>query len=152
LKIFFVCEGNSCRSVIAEHIFRNMLEKRGINNVQVFSRGLDVRHFAAAYYTVKVMTEEYGIDVSRHVPKELNKEEGKAADLILTMSRDQKQRAIYYGWASPDKTYTLPEFVNGDEVDEIKDPYGYKDEEYRATVRKIENYLHKLLRKLFKES
>jgi len=152
LRIFFVCEGNSCRSVIAEHIFRNMLNKRGIMDVDVLSRGLDVRHFGTSYYTIKVMKEEYGIDVSGHVPRELNREEGRTADLILTMSEDQKQRAIYYGWAPPDKTFTLSGFVGDIETDEIKDPYGYQDEQYRAIAKKIEHYLQMLMDRLFKES
>jgi len=152
LRIFFVCEGNSCRSVMAEHIFKDMLNKRGIDGVHVLSRGLDVRHFGTSHYTIKVMKEEYGIDVSSHVPRELSKEEGKTADLILAMSEDQKQRAIYYGWAPPDRTFTLSEFAGYNEKEEIKDPYGYQDEEYRATAKKIEYYLQKLLDKLFKES
>jgi len=137
---------------MAEHIFKDMLNKRIIDGVKVLSRGLDVRHFSTSYYTIKVMKEEYGIDVSSHVPRELNKEEGRTADLILTMSEDQKQRAIYYGWAPPDKTFTLSEFVDDDVTGEIKDPYGYQDEEYRATAKKIEHYLQKLLDKLFNES
>jgi protein-tyrosine-phosphatase len=152
LRIFFVCEGNCCRSVIAEHIFKDKLNKKGITGVEVLSRGLDVRHFAASYYAIKVMKEDYGIDVSGHIPRELNKEEGKTADLILTMSEDQKQRAIYYGWAPPDKTFSLCAFVGEDNTDEIKDPYGYQDEEYRATAKKIERYLQMLVEKLFKKS
>jgi protein-tyrosine phosphatase len=137
---------------MAEYIFREMLDKQGINGVDVLSRGLDVRHLTASHYTLKIMKEDYGIDVSGHVPKELNKEEGRTADLILTMSEEQKQRAIYYGWAQPDKIFTLPGFVGEDETDEIKDPQGCQDIEYRATARKIEHYLQILLEKLFKGS
>jgi protein-tyrosine-phosphatase len=126
-----------------------MLNKKGITGVDVLSRGLDVRHFATSHYTIKVMKEEYGIDVSSHVPRELSGEEGRTADLILTMSEEQRQRAIYYGWVPPDKTFTLSGFVGEDTAGEIKDPYGYQDEEYRATAKKIERYLQILLKKLF---
>jgi protein-tyrosine-phosphatase len=152
LNIFFVCEGNSCRSVFAEYIFKEMLKKRGAKEVQVFSRGLDVRHFSTGYYTDKVMKEEYGIDVSKHVPRELNKEEGMTANLILTMSKEQKERAIYYGWAPPGRTFTLGEYIGEDEANEIKDPYGGNVEDYRETARKIEGYLSRLMSRILEES
>jgi protein-tyrosine phosphatase len=148
LRIFFVCEGNSCRSVIAEYLFRSMLEKKNIQGVQVFSRGLDVRHFSTGFYTDRVMKEEYGIDVSKHVPRELTKEEGKEADLILTMSRNQRERALYYGWASPDKTFTLSEYVGDNGAKDIRDPYGGTREEYMETAKRIEGYLLKLIEKV----
>jgi protein-tyrosine phosphatase len=152
LRIFFVCEGNSCRSVIAEHLFKDMLWKRGMKDVQVFSRGLDVRHFSTGHYTDRVMKEEYGIDISKHVPRELNKEEGRTADLILTMNKDQKERAIYYGWAQPDRIFTLGEYVGDSEGEDIKDPYGGKKEDYQMTAKRIERYLSKLIEKILPKS
>ncbi|WXG43788.1 MAG: hypothetical protein WED04_07100 [Promethearchaeati archaeon SRVP18_Atabeyarchaeia-1] len=148
MRIFFVCEGNSCRSVIAEYMFRKMLRELNVQGVQVCSRGLDVRHFTTGFYTDKVMKDKYGIDVSKHVPRELNREEGIKADLILTMSREQKERAIYYGWASPDRTYTLSEYVGDNEAGDIRDPYGGTEEEYLETARKIEGHLSKLIGKV----
>jgi protein-tyrosine-phosphatase len=97
------------------------------------------------------MKEEYGIDVSKHVPRELNKEEGDSADLILTMSKEQKERAIYYGWAPPGKTFTLCDYIGEDEANEIKDPYGGNVEDYRETAKKIERCLSKLMAMVLKE-
>ena len=148
LRIYFVCEGNSCRSVIAEYIFRKMLEEGNVRAVEVSSRGLDVRHFSTGFYTDRVMKEKYGIDVSKHVPRELNREEGNAANLILTMTKDQKERVIYYGWSSPDKTFTLSEYVGEDGAEDIRDPYGGTIEDYYETAEKIEAHLLKLIDKV----
>jgi protein-tyrosine-phosphatase len=111
-----------------------------------------VRHFATGYYTDIVMKELYGIDVSKHVPTELNKDQGLTADLILTMSREQKERAVYYGWARPDRVFTLIEYTGDHDVGDIKDPYGGTAEDYRETARKIEKYVIRLFEKLFQES
>lgn len=134
---------------MAEHIFRAILKKHGVKNVEAYSRGLDVRHFSTGHYTDKVMKELYGIDVSKHVPRELTKDQGLAADLILTMSKEQKERAVYYGWARPDSVFTLGEYVGDHESDDIKDPYGGTVEEYRETARKIEKHLVGLYERLF---
>ena len=150
MRVFFVCEGNTCRSVMAEYIFKEMLKAHGIKNVEVHSRGLDVRHFSTIRYTNDVMKELYGIDVSKHVPKELTKDQALSADLILTMSKEQKERAIYYGWVHPDRIFTLGEYTGDHETGDIKDPYGGTVEEYRETAKKIERQLTGLFEKLFK--
>ena len=135
---------------MAEHIFKEMLRAHGIKNVEVYSRGLDVRYFSTIRYTNDVMKELYGIDVSRHVPRELTKDQGLSADLILTMSKEQKDRAIYYGWAHPDRIFTLSEYAGDHKTSDIKDPYGGTVEEYRETAKKIEKQLTGLFVKLFK--
>jgi protein-tyrosine-phosphatase len=127
-----------------------MLKAHRIKNVEVYSRGLDVRYFSTIRYTNDVMRELYGIDVSKHVPKELTKEQGLSADLMLTMSNEQKERAIYYGWAQPDRIFTLGEYAGDHETSDIKDPYGGTIEEYRETARKIEIQLTRLFEKIFK--
>jgi protein-tyrosine-phosphatase len=126
---------------MAEHIFREMLKKHGVKGVEVYSRGLDVRHYSTGHYTDEVMKELYGIDVSKHVPRELNRDQGLTADLILTMSKEQKERAVYYGWAQPGRVFALGEYVGDHESGDIKDPYGGTIEEYRETARKIEKHL-----------
>jgi protein-tyrosine-phosphatase len=134
---------------MAESIFREMLKQHEVSGVEVYSRGLDVRYFSTVYYTTATMKELYGIDVSNHVPRELTKEEGLAADLVLTMSKEQKERTINFGWARPGTVFTLGEYVGDHDRDEIKDPYGGTAEDYRETARKIEKHLIGLFEKLF---
>ena len=40
-KMMFVCSGNICRSVIAEHLFKDILKKKGIESkYEVYSSGV----------------------------------------------------------------------------------------------------------------
>jgi protein-tyrosine-phosphatase len=134
---------------MAEYIFKEMLKQHGLMNVEVSSRGLDVRYPTTILYTDEAMKQLYDIDVSKHVPTELTKDQGLAADLILTMSKEQKERAVYYGWARPDRVFSLGEYVGDHQPSEIKDPYGGTIDDYRETARKIERLLIELFEKLF---
>ena len=40
MKIIFVCSGNTCRSPMAECVFKQMLKDEGIKDVEVESRGV----------------------------------------------------------------------------------------------------------------
>ena len=39
-RILFVCTGNTCRSPMAEGIFKKMLADRGVNGIECSSAGL----------------------------------------------------------------------------------------------------------------
>ena len=70
-SILFVCTGNTCRSPMAEGLFKKMLSDRGYNwNFCWFCWDYGFWIFPASHYAIEVMNEE-GIDISAHRSKKL---------------------------------------------------------------------------------
>jgi len=95
---------------------------------------------------VRVMEEE-GIDLSAHGSTQFNEGLAGEADIILTMTRNQRD---YVRQAYPEKadcTFTLNEFC-GDRSGEVLDPYGLGLIDYRSCLAQIKILVDELLNKI----
>lgn len=120
MKILFVCTGNTCRSPMAEHLFRNMAEKEKLN-VEVRSAGISAYIGSPASKKAVEALKEKGVQAS-HKSRPLNKEMIDWADLVLTMTESHKQLVINRFPKAVDKVFVLKEFVENDQenVQKIK--------------------------------
>jgi len=90
--ILFLCTGNTCRSAMAEGIFKKMLRERKEDNrrFNIISAGISaLPGMSPTPEAIKVMTEQ-GIDISRHIATQVQEDLIKKADLILVMSNTHK--------------------------------------------------------------
>jgi ArsR family transcriptional regulator, arsenate/arsenite/antimonite-responsive transcriptional repressor / arsenate reductase (thioredoxin) len=79
-SVLFACTGNSARSVIAEELLRD----RAGGRVEVFSAGS--RPAAAMQSnTVRVLQEEFGIDIAGRAPQGLSTFTGRRFDGVITL-------------------------------------------------------------------
>ena len=86
MKIIFICLGNICRSPMAEYLFKDMLDKRGIKGVEVLSRGTsDEEEGNPIHYGTRKVLNNLGIDCSRHRARKITKKECEEADLLIVM-------------------------------------------------------------------
>ena len=110
-KIIFICTGNSCRSQIAEGLFR---EEVG-DKFEVFSAGSNPSRLHPA--AVKVMAE-WGIDIQKQESEKIDKYPNKEIDIVITVCDNAKN--------------TCPNFPDGKIIIHwsIKDPFhGWNDNE-----------------------
>ncbi len=109
-KILFVCTGNTCRSPMAEALFRE-IAGAGESGFQVISAGTSAgRGVPAAEEAVQVLKEK-GIDLSEHQSRPITEELLKEADLILTMTRSHKESLLQLEPGVGDKVFTLKEYA-----------------------------------------
>lgn len=147
MKILFVCTGNTCRSPMAEVLFKDLLSKEKLSNIiEVNSAGINaIPHQLASLNSIEAVKEK-GLNLDDHQSNMLTINAVEDHDLILTMTESHKDTILKtVPWLS-EKVFTLKEYVGlrGD----ISDPFGGSIEVYRSSLSDIENSLKLLIEKL----
>ena len=133
-KIIFICTGNSCRSQIAEGLFREEADDK----FEVFSAGSNPSRLHPA--AIKVMAE-WGIDIQKQESEKIDKYLNKEINIVITVCDNAKN--------------TCPNFPDGKIIIHwsIKDPFhGWSGNEedlepYRMSRNEIKAKIKDLLQK-----
>ena len=135
MKVIFVCTGNTCRSPLAEGLFKDKLQKLNIDGVEVTSAGLAA--FAGDEVSVNSVNaaQNYGVDISAHRARPLSPYELDNS-LIFCLG------ASHYNALAP--------FVDKDRLfilgKGISDPYGGTQEIYDRCAEEISQALDGVLK------
>lgn len=149
MKVLFVCTGNTCRSPMAEGLF-NAKAKSLNKDFEAKSAGVFASEgFPASPEAIKVLKQDYNVDISNHRSKNLRRHDLEEADLILAMSDVHKQSILFKYPEYTNKVFTIKEFVGL--KGEVEDPYGMPIEVYKETARELEDLISKVIIKILQE-
>jgi len=148
-KILFVCTGNTCRSPMAEGLFKQIVFRKERLGLEAMSAGIAATNGAqATSEAVEVMLEE-GVNLSKHRSHALTEGMAREADLILCMTLSQKQFILaQFPYLGP-KVHLLKQYagvISGNL--EVQDPVGSGLQAYRHCVEELKLSLEKIEEKL----
>ena len=107
-KIMFVCHGNICRSPMAEFIFKNMLEERGLaKKVYVSSSATSTEEIVCGvgnpvYPPAQRELKKHGLDVGEKRAVQLKIDDYDKYDLFVVMDGNNMRNALRIFGKDPD--------------------------------------------------
>lgn len=111
-SILVVCTGNVCRSPIAEGMLRRRLRARlGDHAPLVASAGTAGWQGSPAMPESVAAAAERGVDIVGHVARRLGAEHVRAADLVIAMAAEHRDRIVAAVPEVAGRTFTLKELV-----------------------------------------
>ena len=143
MNIIFVCTGNTCRSPMAEGLFKKRLPH--ISDITVSSRGLAASTGSPASENSVIAASELGADISGHKAAMLSLKDVEAADFIFTMTSSQAQMLKTMVPQYADKIYSVAEYSD---CEDISDPYGGDIEKYRRCAADIDSAVDVIYQKI----
>ncbi len=150
VQFLFICSGNTCRSPMAEGMFRkylaeklgctvDRLEKKGYNILSAGTMGITGLPPTAEAITA---CEAKGIDIREHRSSALSRQLAEESDLIYVMARAQRQQVLA---VSPDAAERCKLLA---EDRDIPDPIGRPQEIYDDVAELIEEAVRKRINEL----
>jgi len=139
-EVLFVCTGNTCRSPLAEYLFRTQLAARlGFSLEELTRAGYVISSAGTAAASggeispgSRAELTRRGIDPSAHRTRPLTVDLIQRCERIYTMSPEHRAAVLELVPAAADRTFDL------DPAQPVRDPLGGEPRQYEACAAQIE--------------
>ena len=151
-SILIVCTGNICRSPMAEGLLKSIWPKDLNSQTVIHSAGTHaIEGQSAERYAIDAV-KTYGVDISTHRSRPLDRLMMNNDNLILVMANQHLDFIQKYTRGQSANVHLLCGFCAGDELVDIPDPYGGSLRTYRECALMIYGCLERLVNQLIGSS
>ncbi len=140
-SILVVCEGNICRSPMAQGLLTAALPR-----IPVRSAGLNALSGTPADETAVRLMRARGIDIAPHRALQITRDLCAQAELVLVMSADQRKRLEETYPFACGRVFRLGEFSKRD----VPDPYRQSERAFGESLQLIDEGVHEWLLRIQK--
>lgn len=140
--ILFVCEGNTCRSPMAEALFNDRYQE---GEALAVSAGLSAIAGQLLSDGTAEVLREWGIEAGGRRSRQIRAKMVAEADLILTMTASQRTLLRHLFPEAEDRILAASDFLEGQD---IPDPYGQSLPAYRRVRDQLGSILEAVYEKL----
>ncbi|MCD6413118.1 MAG: low molecular weight protein arginine phosphatase [Elusimicrobia bacterium] len=140
-KILFVCTGNTCRSVMAEGIAKQIS-----SDFEFSSSGILANPSYRIYGALEEIFAEERIPYDDHVSTPLTKRMIEESDAVFVMEKFHRDFIAERFPEHLGKVFLLTEFAG--EKGDVPDPIGRPKADYRKTFDRIKSLVKKVIEKL----
>ena len=141
-NILFVCTGNTCRSPIAEALFKKII---GTSTTwQCSSAGTHARNNLPASLEAQIVVKDKSACLKNHKSRLLDDKIINKADLILVMTQGHKRFISEEFNDAIHRVYLINE-LGKSESSNIDDPFGSSIENYKIVSDQIEKAIYDLM-------
>ncbi|MEK7286978.1 MAG: hypothetical protein AAB091_00250 [Elusimicrobiota bacterium] len=157
-RLLFVCTGNTCRSVMAEHLCRKLAK----GPIEAASAGIAASPYFPVPSAIGRLLEQEGVKDFHHTPALLVESKINWADFIFVMEPSHRRHILEKFPKAKEKTFLLKKFAR-DGADQkvqdgqyeaveipfdVADPIGGSQDVYERCFKEIKKCVKALLRRL----
>lgn len=155
--IVFVCTGNTCRSPMAEAVFRKKAEELGLVKLKVCSVGTRAKKGDKINEKSALVLREKGIEIGEFSAKKVDKRTLERSLAVICMTDAQRDFLMEMRWQAlrekgeeeiENNVYSFSELAGY----EVLDPYGKDIDCYRYVYELIAGAIPTIMDKLLPET
>lgn len=157
-SVLYICAGNTCRSPFAEgfsNLLKNSIYKEELKDVKFDSAGIYHYYKTAQPETVNYLKSK-GVDISGFKTKRIDEDLIEQQDLILGFEQKHHINKLKRKFKNikdlDEKLFLLLDFAGEKENLEIFDPFRLEQENYNLVLKRIEDGLIKVVKRIIKDN